>query len=137
MADELSSSGRRDSEEQSADESANLIDTVTDPSLEWVGAEPRGTASIYSRDDRHPFIAIEEGQDQPDFQHNFEVMVPSTTARICSMYSDYSFAMYEIALKTWVCGCLSQTLRPGFLRIWSWPRPSYTLTLSPSSGRLS
>ena len=99
MADEPSSSGRRDREEQSADESATLIDTVTDPSLEWVGVEPRGTASIYSRDDRHPFTVIEEGQDQPDFQQNFVVMLPSTNARICSVYPNYSFAMYEIAFK--------------------------------------
>ena len=44
MADEPCSSGRHDREEQSADESANLIDTVDDPLLDWVGAEPRGIA---------------------------------------------------------------------------------------------
>ena len=46
MADEPCSSGRPEQEEQSADEAVSLIDTVDDPLLDWVGAEPRGIASI-------------------------------------------------------------------------------------------
>ena len=45
MADEPESSRRNEVEDQSAEENVTLVDTVDDPSLDWVGAEPRGIAS--------------------------------------------------------------------------------------------
>ena len=49
MADTPESSEHMDTEGTSAtEESINLVDTVGDPTLDWVGAEPRGIASIYS-----------------------------------------------------------------------------------------
>ena len=99
MADEPCSSGRPEVEEQSADENVSLVDTVEDPLLEWVGAEPRGIASVYSRRSRRAYTILEAGHDQPGFQKNFVVTRPSFTARICSVFPEYSFPMYEIAFK--------------------------------------
>ncbi|KAL5080186.1 hypothetical protein RYX36_008607 [Vicia faba] len=78
MADEPGSSGRNEVKDQSAEENITLIDTIDDPLLEWVGAEPRGIASAYSRRSRS---------------------TPSLNARICSEFSEYGFPMYEIAFK--------------------------------------
>ena len=67
MADEPCSSGRPEVEEQSADENVSLVDTVEDPLLEWVGAEPRGIASVYSRCSRRAYTILEAGHNQPSF----------------------------------------------------------------------
>ena len=93
MADEPCSSRRPEVEEQSADENVSLVDTVEDPLLEWVGAEPRGIASVYSRRSRRAYTTLEAGHDQPGFQKNFVVTRPSFTARICSVFPEYSFPM--------------------------------------------
>ena len=45
MADEPCSSGRNEVEDQSTEENVNLVDTIDDPLLKWVGVEPRGIAS--------------------------------------------------------------------------------------------
>ena len=60
MADILESSEHIDTEETStAEESMNLVDTVDDPTLDWVGAEPRGIASIYSYTGRQAYTVVE------------------------------------------------------------------------------
>ena len=73
MADEPCSSGRNEVGDQSAEENVTLIDTIDDPLLEWVGAEPRGIASTYSRRSRSAYTIVEQGGSQPGFQKNFVV----------------------------------------------------------------
>ena len=53
MADNPESSRRNDVEEASrTEENITLVDTVDDPTLDWVGAEPRGIVSMYKHRNR-------------------------------------------------------------------------------------
>ena len=53
MADIPESSGRNYVEDTSTvEETITLVDIVDDPTLDWVGAEPRGIASVYSHHSR-------------------------------------------------------------------------------------
>ena len=99
MADEPESSGRNEVEDQSAEENVTLVDTVDDPSLDWVGAEPRGIASAYYRRSRYVYTIVEHGGSQSGFQKNFVVTRPSLEARIFSEFFEYGFPMYEITFK--------------------------------------
>ena len=67
MADEPESSRRHEAEDQSAEENGTLVDTVDDPSLDWVGTEPRGIASAYSPRSQHAYTVVEHGGSQPGF----------------------------------------------------------------------
>ena len=99
MADELESSRRNEVEDQSAEENVTLVDTVDDPSLDWVGAEPRGIASAYCRRSQRAYTVVERGGSQPGFQKNFVVTRPSIDARIFSEFTEYGFPMYEIVFR--------------------------------------
>ncbi|KAL5058119.1 hypothetical protein RYX36_029723, partial [Vicia faba] len=86
-------------EDPSTEENVTLVDTIDDPSLDWVGAEPRGIALVYCRCSRHAYTVVEHGGSQPGFQKNFVVMRPSIDARICSEFTEYGFPMYEIMFR--------------------------------------
>ena len=96
MADEPESSRRNEAEDQSTEENVTLVDIVDDPSLDWVGAEPRGISSAYCR---RAYTVVEHGGSRPGFQKNFIVMRPSIDARICSEFTEYGFPMYEIVFR--------------------------------------
>ena len=49
----------------------NLVDTVDDPTLDWVGAEPRGIASIYSYTGRQAYTFVEYGDAQEGVSEKF------------------------------------------------------------------
>ena len=100
MADIPESSGRNDVEETStAEETINLVDTVDDPTLDWVGAEPRGIALIYRFSSRQAYTVVEYGGGQEGFRRNFKIMRPTRDARICSEFTQDAFPMYEIVFK--------------------------------------
>ena len=85
MADIPESSKHIDTEETSTtEESMNLVDTVDDPTLDWVGAEPRGIASVYSYTGRQAYTVVEYGGVHEGFQRNFKIMRLTRDARICS-----------------------------------------------------
>ena len=59
MADIPESSGRNDVDEISTtEETITLVDTVDDPTLDWVGVEPRGIASVYSLPSRQAYTIV-------------------------------------------------------------------------------
>ena len=88
MVDIPESSGCNDAEETSTtDESINLVDTVDNPTLDWVGTEPRGIASIYSYTGKQAYTIVEYGGDQEGFQRNFKIMRPTRNARIFSEFT--------------------------------------------------
>ena len=99
MVDEPESSRRNEVEDQSAEENVTLVDTVDDPSLDWMGAKPRWIASAYSRRSRRAYTVVERGGSQSGFQKNFVVTRPSIDARICSEFTEYGFPMYEIVFR--------------------------------------
>ena len=51
-----------------AEESITLVDSIDDPTLDWVGAEPRGIASVYSHRNRRAYTVVEYGGTQEGFQ---------------------------------------------------------------------
>ena len=100
MDDTLESSEHIDTEGTStAEERINLVNTVDDPTLDWVGAKPRGIASIYSYTGRKAYTVVEYGGDQEGFRRNFKIMRPTQDARICSEFTQDDFPMYEIVFK--------------------------------------
>ena len=59
MVDIPESSGCDDIEETStAEETITLVDTVDDPTLDWVGADPHGIASVYSLHSRQAYTVV-------------------------------------------------------------------------------
>ena len=117
MADELESSGRNEVEDQSTEENVTLFDTVDDPSLDWVGAEPQGIASTYSWHSRSAYTIVEHGGSQPGFQKNFVVTGPSRDARICSEFSEYGFPMKKSRSRTSALSSPSVISRSGYSAI--------------------
>ena len=100
MADNPESSRRNDVEEASrTEENITLVDTVDDPTLDWVGAEPRGIASAYCHRSRRAYTVVEHGGTQEGFRRNFKIMRPTSDARICSEFTEDAFPMYEIVFK--------------------------------------
>ena len=94
MADTPESSEHIDIEgTNTAEESINLVDTVDDPTLDWVGAEPRGIASIYSYTGKQAYTVVEYGSGQEGFRRNFKIMRPTQDARICSEFTQDAFPM--------------------------------------------
>ena len=100
MADIPESSGRNDVEETStAEETITLVNTVDNPTLDWVSAEPRGIASIYNLSNRQAYNIVEYDGSQEGFQRNFRIMRSSRDARICLEFTQDAFPMYEIIFR--------------------------------------
>ena len=100
MVDIPESSERNDTEEtRTTEESMNMVDTVDNSTLDWIGAEPRGIASIYSFSSRQAYTIIEYGGGQEGFRRNFKIIRPTRDARICSEFTQDAFTMYEIIFK--------------------------------------
>ena len=99
MADDPESSRKNEVEDTSTEENVTLVDTIDDPMLDWMGAEPRGIASAYCRRSWRAYTIVEHGGSQPGFQKFFIVMRPSIDARICSEFTEYGFPMYEIVFR--------------------------------------
>ncbi|MCI53623.1 hypothetical protein A2U01_0074870, partial [Trifolium medium] len=77
-----------------ASEKYKLVDTITDPDLDWVGLEPRGIASVITLTAGGTHTTIEEG-----LVKNWDTYCPVVGKRVCSPYSEDGFAMYEFAFK--------------------------------------
>ncbi|MCH90828.1 hypothetical protein A2U01_0011751 [Trifolium medium] len=77
-------------------ENRRLVDTITDPELDWVGPEPRGIASVLTRDTPALHTVVEERRDG---LKNWEVDISHEGARICSKFDEEGFAMYEFVFK--------------------------------------
>ncbi|MCI30842.1 hypothetical protein A2U01_0052053, partial [Trifolium medium] len=77
-------------------ENHRLVDTITDPELDWVGAEPRGIASVITptAGGLHTIVEDRNGQSA-----NWEVYCPLEGKRICSTFSENGFSMYEFVFK--------------------------------------
>ena len=100
MADTPESSEHVDAEETNVvEEGVNLVDTVDDPALAWVGEEPRGIASIYSYSRRQDYNVVEHGGDQEGFQRNFTILRPTPNARICLEFEEDRYPMYVVVFK--------------------------------------
>ncbi|MCH91513.1 hypothetical protein A2U01_0012440 [Trifolium medium] len=69
-------------------ENRRLIDTITDPELDWVGPEPQDTPALHT--------VVEERRDGPK---NWEVDILHEEARICSKFDEEGFAMYGFVFK--------------------------------------
>jgi hypothetical protein len=70
--------------------------------VSWPGEEPLETESVFATDGvgEVPFGTIGEVMD-------WELVLPSTSNRVCSEYKNYVFPMYEMVFKAWVSGSLS------------------------------
>ena len=100
MDDTFDSSKHVDSEEPNlVEKGANLVETIDDTALNWVGEEPRGIASLFSHTRRQAYIVVEYGGDQEGFQLNFKIMRPMHATRICSEFTHNAFPMYEVIFK--------------------------------------
>ena len=100
MADIPKSSGRNDVEDTSTtEETITLVDTVDDLTLDWVGVELRGIASVYSHRSRQAYTVVEYGGSQEGFQRNFKIMRPARDARICSKFIQDALPTYEIMFR--------------------------------------
>ncbi|MCI59878.1 hypothetical protein A2U01_0081133, partial [Trifolium medium] len=73
-----------------------LVDTIDDPELDWVGPEPRGIASVLTRETPNLHTIVEERGNGPE---NWEVHMPLAGKRICSKYDADGFAIYEFMFK--------------------------------------
>ena len=97
MAETPESSEHIDIEETSTtDEGVHLVDTIDDPSLSWVGPEPRGIASISRYTSREACTIVEYGDTQEGLRQNFTILRPTLTTRICSEFEEDRFPMYEV-----------------------------------------
>ncbi|MCI91744.1 hypothetical protein A2U01_0113039, partial [Trifolium medium] len=61
--------------------SHRLVDTITDPELDWVGPEPKGIASVITLIALGVYTIVEEDWE---VMQNLEVHCPQPTQRICS-----------------------------------------------------
>ncbi|MCI58195.1 hypothetical protein A2U01_0079449, partial [Trifolium medium] len=77
-------------------ESHRLMDTITDPELDWVGSEPRGIAFVITPTALGVFTIVE---DDWEFVQNWEVHCSQPTQRICSNFPEEGFGMYEFVFK--------------------------------------
>ena len=69
MADTSESSEHIDTEGTSTtEESINLVNTVDDPTLDWVGTDPRGITSIYSYTGRKAYMVVKYGGGHEGFK---------------------------------------------------------------------
>ncbi|MCI46365.1 hypothetical protein A2U01_0067605, partial [Trifolium medium] len=75
-------------------EKYKLVDTITDPELDWVGQEPRGIASVITPTTSGKFLTVEDGPGK-----NWDMYYLVEGKQICSAYSEDGFAMYEFAFK--------------------------------------
>ncbi|MCI55850.1 hypothetical protein A2U01_0077101, partial [Trifolium medium] len=62
-----------------ASEKYKLLDTITDPDLDWVGPEPRGIASVITPTAGGTHTTIEEGPVK-----NWDTYCPVAGNRACS-----------------------------------------------------
>ncbi|CAJ2668024.1 unnamed protein product [Trifolium pratense] len=88
-----------DTEEMTGSQAAakhKLVDTITDPALDWVAPEPRGIASTLTAEDPRLYTIVEDVGNGPV---NWEAHLPEEGKRICSTFSEDGFAMYELAFK--------------------------------------
>ncbi|MCI36531.1 hypothetical protein A2U01_0057754, partial [Trifolium medium] len=69
-------------------ESPRLVDTITDPELDWFGAEPRGIASVITPTALGVYTIVEEDWEAVQ---NWEVHCPQPTQRICSRFAEEGF----------------------------------------------
>ena len=100
MADTPESSEHVDNEETSvAEEGTNLVDTIDDPALDWVDAEPQGIASTFCHPGRQAYTVVEYGGEHEGFQRKFKIMRPTPDARICSEFTQDAFPMYKVVFK--------------------------------------
>ncbi|MCH96246.1 hypothetical protein A2U01_0017230, partial [Trifolium medium] len=78
-------------------ENHGLVDTITDPKLDWVGSEPREIASVITPTALGLHTVVEdreEGQEK-----NWDVYCLTEGRRIYSEFSEDEFAMYEFVFK--------------------------------------
>ncbi|CAJ2656742.1 unnamed protein product [Trifolium pratense] len=88
-----------DTEEIAGNQAASkhkLVDTITDPALDWVAPEPRGIASTLTADDPQLYTIVEDIRNGPV---NWETHLPEEGKHICSEFTEDGFAMYELAFK--------------------------------------
>ncbi|PNX65531.1 hypothetical protein L195_g062648, partial [Trifolium pratense] len=82
-----------DTEEMTGSQAAakhKLVDTITDPALDWVAPEPRGIASTLTAEDPRLYTIVEDVGNGPV---NWEAHLPEEGKRICSTFSEDGFAM--------------------------------------------
>ncbi|PNY01279.1 hypothetical protein L195_g024571, partial [Trifolium pratense] len=72
-----------------------LFDTITDPKLDWVGPEPRGIASVLTRDDPKLHTVVERRRRNDPV--NWLTYMPDEDQRVCSSFDEHGFAMYKVA----------------------------------------
>ncbi|CAJ2644831.1 unnamed protein product [Trifolium pratense] len=74
-----------------------LFDTITDPKLDWVGPEPRGIASVLTRDDPKLHTVVERRRRNDPV--NWLTYMPDEDQRVCSSFDEHGFAMYKFVFK--------------------------------------
>jgi len=67
---------------------------IVAPVLTWSGEEPLETESSFTLDGTGeiPFSSVDRNED-------WEVVLPSTSDRVCSKYKNYIFHIYEVVFK--------------------------------------
>ncbi|CAJ2646870.1 unnamed protein product [Trifolium pratense] len=68
-----------------------LLDTITDPELDWVGPEPRGIASVLTPNDPKLHTVVERRRRNDPV--NWLVYMLDEGQRVCSSFDRYGFAM--------------------------------------------
>jgi hypothetical protein len=81
--------------DEEVDNTAQRVDPMEDPTLNWVGPEPRGTASVITPTLLDVFDVLEENPEE----ENYTAYAPKPWRRICSEISDLGCYMYEVVSK--------------------------------------
>ncbi|KAK2441118.1 hypothetical protein QL285_012450 [Trifolium repens] len=81
--------------DEEVDNATPRIDPMEDPTLSWVGPEPRGTASVITPTLPDVFGILEEKPEE----ENFTAYAPKPWRRICSEIPDIGCYMYEVVFK--------------------------------------
>ncbi|MCI51717.1 hypothetical protein A2U01_0072961, partial [Trifolium medium] len=67
-------------------ENHRLVDTITDPRLDWVGPKPRGIASVITPTALGGHTIVEDREEGQE--GNWDVYCPTEGRRICSEFSE-------------------------------------------------
>jgi hypothetical protein len=71
------------------------VDPMVDPTLDWVGPKPRGTASVITPTLLDVFGILEKNPEE----ENYVAYAPKPWLRICSELSELGCFMYEVVFK--------------------------------------